>query len=164
MDQIDYKILKALQENARETASNISKQIHLSVSAVIERIRKLEENHVIDKYTIIVDEKKVGNMMSAIMEVELEKPMYYDMFAEAIQNMDSVVSCYYVTGSMDLLLKVACNSPEELDQIHRKIMELPGIKDTRTHVVLKNVKNVYSAIRMPENTEKNKETERRNQL
>ena len=75
-------------------------------------------------------------------------------FAEAIQEMDSVVSCYYVTGSMDLLLKVACNSPEELDQIHRKIMELPGIKDTRTHVVLKNVKNVYSAIRKPTDPQK----------
>lgn len=154
MDQIDYKILKALQENARETASNISKQIHLSVSAVIERIHKLEESHVIDKYTIIVDEKQVGNLMTALMEVALEKPMYYDGFADAIQEMDSVVSCYYVTGSMDLLLKIACNSPEELDQIHRKIMELPGIKDTRTHVVLKNVKNVYSAIRKPKSPEK----------
>ena len=107
MDQIDYKILKALQENARETASNISKQIHLSVSAVIERIHKLEENHVIDKYTIIVDEKQVGNLLTALMEVALEKPMYYDGFADAIQEMDSVVSCYYVTGSMDLLLKIA---------------------------------------------------------
>ena len=154
MDQIDYKILKALQENARETASNISKQIHLSVSAVIERIHKLEENHVIDKYTIIVDEKQVGNLLTALMEVALEKPMYYDGFADAIQEMDSVVSCYYVTGRMDLLLKIACNSPEELDQIHRKIMELPGIKDTRTHVVLKNVKNVYSAIRKPKSPEK----------
>ena len=58
MDAIDYKILKILQKNARETASNISKEIHLSVSAVIERIRKMEETGVIKEYTIIVDEKK----------------------------------------------------------------------------------------------------------
>ena len=64
MDAIDYKILKILQKNARETASNISKEIHLSVSAVIERIRKMEETGVIKEYTIIVDEKKTGNEMS----------------------------------------------------------------------------------------------------
>lgn len=149
MDQIDYRILKALQANARETASNISKEIHLSVSAVIERIHKLEENHVIDKYTIIVDENKVGNIMTALMEVALEKPVYFDAFSEAIQKMDNVVSCYYITGNMDLILKIACESPEELEQIHRKIMGLEGIKDTTTHVVLKDVKNVYSAIRKP---------------
>lgn len=65
MDAIDYKILKILQKNARETASNISKEIHLSVSAVIERIRKMEETGVIKEYTIIVDEKKTGNEMTA---------------------------------------------------------------------------------------------------
>ena len=73
MDAIDYKILKILQKNARETASNISKEIHLSVSAVIERIRKMEETGVIKEYTIIVDEKKTGNEMTALMEVSLEQ-------------------------------------------------------------------------------------------
>lgn len=72
MDAIDYKILKILQKNARETASNISKEIHLSVSAVIERIRKMEETGVIKEYTIIVDEKKTGNEMTALMEVSLD--------------------------------------------------------------------------------------------
>ena len=84
MDNIDYKILKILQKNARETASNISKEIHLSVSAVIERIRKLEESRIIREYTIIVDEKKTGNDMIALMEVSLEHPRYFDHFAEAL--------------------------------------------------------------------------------
>ena len=77
MDAIDYKILKILQKNARETASNISKEIHLSVSAVIERIRKMEETGVIKEYTIIVDEKKTGNEMTALMEVSLEHPKFF---------------------------------------------------------------------------------------
>ena len=82
MDAIDYKILKILQKNARETASNISKEIHLSVSAVIERIRKMEETGVIKEYTIIVDEKKTGNEMTALMEVSLEHPKFFDSFAD----------------------------------------------------------------------------------
>ena len=150
MDSIDYKILKLLQRNARETASNISKEIHLSVSAVIERLRKLEENRVIQEYTIIVDEKRTGNDMIALMEVSLEHPRYFDAFAEAIQKMDTIVSCYYQTGDFDLLLKIACRSSDELEEIHREIMSLEGVSDTRTHVVLKTVKNIYSAVRKPE--------------
>ena len=137
MDNIDYKILKILQKNARETASNISKEIHLSVSAVIERIRKLEENKII-------------NAMTALMEVSLSNPKYFDGFANAIRGMDTIVSCYYQTGEFDLLLKICCESGDELEQIHRDIMSLDGVSDTRTHVVLKNVKNIYSAIRKPE--------------
>ena len=150
MDSIDYKILKILQKNARETASNISKEIHLSVSAVIERIRKLEESRVIQEYTIIVDEKRTGNGMTALMEVSLDHPRYFDSFAEAIRRMDTIVSCYYQTGDFDLLLKLACRSSDELEEIHREIMSLDGVSDTRTHVVLKTVKNIYSAIRKPE--------------
>lgn len=79
MDAIDYKILKILQKNARETASNISKEIHLSVSAVIERIRKMEETGVIKEYTIIVDEKKTGRDDRAV-EDSLEHPKFFDQF------------------------------------------------------------------------------------
>ena len=144
MDAIDYKILKILQKNARETASNISKEIHLSVSAVIERIRKMEETGV------IVDEKKTGNEMTALMEVSLEHPKFFDSFADAIQKLEYIVSCYYQTGDFDLIIRISCHSSDELEEIHRQVMSLPGVDATRTHVVLKNVKNIYSAIRRPD--------------
>ena len=150
MDAIDYKILKILQKNARETASNISKEIHLSVSAVIERIRKMEETGVIKEYTIIVDEKKTGNEMTALMEVSLEHPKFFDSFADAIQKLEYIVSCYYQTGDFDLIIRISCHSSDELEEIHRQVMSLPGVDATRTHVVLKNVKNIYSAIRRPD--------------
>lgn len=140
MDAIDYKILKILQKNARETASNISKEIHLSVSAVIERIRKMEETGVIKEYTIIVDEKKTGNEMTALMEVSLEHPKFFDSFADAIQKLEYIVSCYYQTGDFDLIIRISCHSSDELEEIHRQVMSLPGVDATRTHVVLKNVK------------------------
>jgi Lrp/AsnC family leucine-responsive transcriptional regulator len=151
MDQVDYKILKLLQANARETASSISKKIHLSVSAVIERIRKLEESGVIREYTIIVDDAHTGNALTALMEVSLENPRYYEEFSGMMQDMECIVSCYYQTGDFDLLLKISCSSADELERIHRQIMSLEGVKDTRTHVVLKTVKNIYSAIRQPGN-------------
>ncbi|NRW34521.1 DNA-binding Lrp family transcriptional regulator [Clostridium beijerinckii] len=57
MDKMDYKILKCLKSNARIRAASISNEIHLSVSAVLERIHKMEKNKVIQNYTIIVDQK-----------------------------------------------------------------------------------------------------------
>ena len=142
MDAIDYKILKILQKNARETASNISKEIHLSVSAVIERIRKMEETGVIKEYTIIVDEKKTGNEMTALMEVSLEHPKFFDSFADAIQKLEYIVSCYYQTGDFDLIIRISCHSSDELEEIHRQVMSLPGVDATRTHVVLKKCKKI----------------------
>lgn len=146
MDNIDYRILKMLQKNARETASNISKEIHLSVSAVIERIRKLEESGVIKNYTIVVDDKLTGNDMTAVMEVRLENPKYYAAFAEGLMEIDEIVSCYYLTGDFDFVMKISCGSADELEEVHRRLMLLEGISATRTHVVLKNVKNTYTAI------------------
>ena len=125
-------------------------EIHLSVSAVIERIRKMEETGVIKEYTIIVDEKKTGNEMTALMEVSLEHPKFFDSFADAIQKLEYIVSCYYQTGDFDLIIRISCHSSDELEEIHRQVMSLPGVDATRTHVVLKNVKNIYSAIRRPD--------------
>ncbi len=149
MDNTDYKILKILQENARETASSISKKIHLSVSAVTERIKKLEESGVIKSYTIVVDERKVGFAMTSLMEVRLENPKYYEGFAQAVADIEEIISCYYKTGEFDLLLKIGCDSGDELAEIHRKIMNVEGVLDTKTDIVVKNVKNSYSIIKQP---------------
>ena len=71
LDDIDYKIMRCLKRNAREKASAISEEISLSVSAVIERIRKLEAAGVITGYTAIFDQKQLGNDMTALREVSL---------------------------------------------------------------------------------------------
>ncbi len=156
MDGTDYKILKILQKNARETASNISKNIHLSVSAVIERIRKMEETGLIKNYTIVVDEKKTGGAMTMVMEVSLEHPKYFDAFAAAVQEVGNIVSCYYLTGDYDLLLKISYRDSQELEDIYNWIMSQAGVKDTRTHVVVKTVKNIYSSVLEPKKDREDK--------
>ena len=68
MDAIDYKILHCLKENARQKASAIGEEINLSVSAVLERIRKMEKCGLIEGYTVVLDQKQLGNDMTALME------------------------------------------------------------------------------------------------
>lgn len=141
MDNLDYKILECLKSNARIKASQISKEIHLSVSAVLERIKKMENNNIIKNYTITVDNNKLGNGTSALMEVSLDHPKFYESFTNVIEQNDKVVLCYYLTGEFDFMLKILCSSSEELEKIHRDIKSLEGVSRTKTYFILKDIKS-----------------------
>lgn len=146
MDILDYKILSLLKTNAREKASAISREIHLSVSSVIERIHKLETSGIIQSYAIITDEAAIGNDLTALMEISLEHPRFTENFVQYIKSNPNIVSCYYLTGEFDYMLKICCHSSKELEEIHREIKQQEGIRMTRTHYVLRTEKNIYTSL------------------
>ena len=146
MDKLDYQIINELRSNARQTASEISKTIHLSVSTVIERIRKLEKSGLIKSYTIITNDHQLGNEITVMMEVSMEHPKFNESFIESVNAHPNIVACYYLTGEFDFMLKICCRSSEHLEQIHNTIKDCPGVRATRTHYVLRTVKNIYSTV------------------
>ena len=151
MDSVDRSILGCLSENARQSATEISHKVHLSIAAVIERIRKLERQGVIRQYTIVTDQHKMGNDVSALMEVTLEHPKYYEEFAKAMENTPSVAACYYLTGDFDFLIQIYTRSSETLEQLHRVIKSVPGVSSTKTYFVLKEMKHGSCTDMCPEN-------------
>ena len=74
MDNIDIKILNLLKQNARMSASEIGEKINLSVSAVLERIKKLEKSGIIKQYTLILDPKLINKDVSAFISIGLDHP------------------------------------------------------------------------------------------
>jgi len=146
MDILDYKILECLRSNARQKASAIGEKINLSVSAVIVRIRKLENSGIITGYTVQVDMKKLGQDVTAFMEIGLEHPRYYDSFTAAIKDNPNIISCYYLTGDFDFLIKIVTDSSDSLELIHRQLKSLDGVSSTRTHFALKDIKNDLNMI------------------
>ncbi|MBQ3150174.1 MAG: Lrp/AsnC family transcriptional regulator [Clostridia bacterium] len=146
MDKLDFKVLSLLQKNARETASHIAESVSLSVSSVIERIKKLESTGVIEQYTVRINQEKIGMGLEALMEISLEHPMYYQTFTDFIKENKNVVACHYLTGEFDFLIRIYANDSDDLEQIHRAIKGFKGVSATNTHVVLKTVKNEYSYI------------------
>ena len=140
MDQIDVKILKCLQADARENASLISEKVGMSVSAVIERIRKMEASGLIERHTTVINNLKAGKDVSAIMQVELEHPRYNEAFREQVKDNREVLECYYVTGEFDFLLKVVTGNTESLERLLNNIKSIPGVKRTLTSVVLSTAK------------------------
>ena len=146
LDDTDRRILGCLQKNARIKASAISEEISMSVSAVLERIRKMEAAGIIEGYTTLVNQKAIGNDVAALMEVSLEHPRFYDSFCRTIGEFSSIVSCYYMTGDYDFMLRIVTDSSESLERIHRQIKSMEGVSATETHFVLKEVKDGLSPV------------------
>jgi len=142
MDALDTKILDRLTRDGRCRASALSRELGLSVSAVIERIRKLEAGGIIRGYAAVLDQKRLGNDISAWMEVSLEHPQHHDAFVARILDDPSVLTCHYLTGDFDFILRIVAPSSEALEAIHREIKGIPGVSSTKTHFELKAVKDV----------------------
>jgi len=141
MDQLDLDILNCLRENARLSASKISRQVNLSVSSVLERIHRMEEQGVIQRYTTIVDQAKLGRPLMMLMGVSIESPQYYERFEARIREEEDVIDCEYLTGNMDYLLRVTAESHQHLQNLHHRIAMMEGVSSITSYYVLKNVKD-----------------------
>ena len=136
MDLIDYKLLACLKENSRENATNIGAKINLSTSAVIERIKKLENSGVIEGYTTIVNQRALGRELMAFIYVSLEHPKYNEEFIRLVNENSSITECHYIAGDFDFILKVVTQKGNLLEEILNYIKSINGVSLTRTSVVL----------------------------
>ena len=146
MDRTDKKILRCLKENSRQTASRISGTIHLSVSAVIERIRKLERTGLIQKYTVVLNEKQLGNTLTVFVSLRLSHAKYHEAFEREILAYEDVCECHAIAGDMDYLLKIVTSSTSSLELIHQDLRRLPGVCGLKTLYVLSTVKHEYTVL------------------
>ena len=146
IDEINVKILNCLRENSRENASVISEKVGLSVSAVIERIKKLEANDLIKKYTVVLDKNKIGRDVIALMQITLDHPKYTENFISKVKANNDVLECHYLAGNYDFLIKICTNTTESVEKILNKIKAIEGVSKTTTMIVLSTVKNEYSVL------------------
>jgi len=147
LDKLDKAILRRLQENGRETYDLIGEAVGLSASAVLRRVKRLEETGVIERYVALVRPEAVGLGLTAYLNVRLEKlteshkrnPM--DVFRASVQTWPEVVECAALTGDMDYLLRVVV---EDMAHYSRFIMDTllkhPSVQDCKTSFVLDRVK------------------------
>lgn len=147
LDAVDKRILHLLQAQGRSTYDELSQAVGLSASAVLRRVKRLEEAGVIDGYVALLSPARVGLGLTAYINVRLEKhteshkrnPM--DLFAASVQAWPEVVECSALTGEMDFLLRVVVR---DMDHYSRFIMESllkhPSVQDCKTSFVLQRVK------------------------
>ena len=147
LDKLDRSILRSLQHNGRETYEVIGEQVGLSPSAVLRRVKRLEECGVIDRYVALVKPESVGLSLSAHLNVRLEKhseshkrhPM--DVFRASVQAWPEVVECVALTGEMDYFLRVVV---EDMAHYRAFVMDTllkhPSVQDCKTSFVMDRVK------------------------
>jgi Lrp/AsnC family leucine-responsive transcriptional regulator len=147
LDKLDQAILRRLQEDGRETYEVVGEKVGLSASAVLRRVKRLEEAGVIDRYVALVKPESVGIGLTAYLNVRLEKhtethkrnPM--DLFRSAVQAWPEVVECVALTGDMDYLLRVVVRDMAHYSRFMMEtLLRHPSVQDCRTSFVLERVK------------------------
>lgn len=143
LDEIDRKILAAVQHEGRITIQELADKVGLSSSPCARRVRMLEEAGVIKGYCAIVDQAKVGLPVSAFASIKLERQRedYLDKFAQAVARWPEVVDCYLMTGQYDYLMRIVVADLGAYEQfLKTKLTRLDGVASIETSFALGQVK------------------------
>ena len=144
----DGKILNLLQKDAKLTSREISEKIGMPITTVHNRIKKMEKNGIIKKYTAVVDNKKLGKGISAIVHIMMsskymaENESAQETIGKKLMLFPEVEECYIVTGESDLIIHIFAIDVEDLHGfLDRRLRKIGGIEKTITSIVLKKVEN-----------------------
>ena len=144
LDTKDKKLLILLQNDSKKTTKQLAGELDLSVTAVFERIKKLEKQQVIDKYVALVDKTKLHKSFIVLCHVRLaqHKKEYISQFEKEIIQFPEVLECFHVSGDHDYILKICVRDIEEYrDFMVSKLTNLQHIASTQSSFMIKEVKN-----------------------
>jgi DNA-binding Lrp family transcriptional regulator len=145
LNETDNKILKALLEDARFSSRQIAKNVGVSVGTVLSRVKKMEDDGIIKGYSVILDHEKLGYELTVITEVTVAKGKLVETETE-VAKISNVCSVYDVTGLTDAVIVAKFKSREDLGAFTKKLLNLPYVERTNTHVVLTTVKENFRLI------------------
>ena len=144
LDEIDKKLINLLQNNSKQTTKQLSLQLNLSVTAVYERIKKLENSNVIEKYVAIANKKKIEKSFLVFCHVKLlqHSKEYVITFEREILKLAEVSECFHVSGDYDYILKIYVKDMEEYRQFMvTKLTAIKYIGSTQSTFAIEEVKN-----------------------
>ncbi|MEJ2202025.1 MAG: Lrp/AsnC family transcriptional regulator [Desulfuromonadaceae bacterium] len=143
IDEIDHQILDILQSKARIPNAEIARQIGMAPSAVLERIRKLENQNIISGYEVRLNPDHFGQKLSAFVFVETDSPGCLNL-AEKLAGIAGVQEIHQVAGKDGYLMKLRVADTATLGRILRDhISSLDGVRNTHTQIVLATIKETW---------------------
>jgi Lrp/AsnC family transcriptional regulator, leucine-responsive regulatory protein len=144
IDKIDAKILRVLQKDGRISNLKLADAVHLSPTAVLERVKRLTRDGYILGYEARLNPDKLGAGMMVFVEVVLDRttPDVMNAFKAAVQVRPEILECHLVAGGFDYLLKTrVADVGAYRGLIGSVIWALPGVRETRTYAVMEEIKN-----------------------
>lgn len=143
-DVIDSKLLELLQKDSKQTNKELSNKLNLSVTAVYERIKKLEREGVIHNYVALVNKETVNKNFVAFCHIKLVQHTqdYVIKFEREVANLQEVVECFHISGDYDYLLKVIVSDMEDFREFMvNKLTSINHIGSTHSMFVINEVKH-----------------------
>ncbi len=140
LDQIDKQLIEYLQQDGRRTTSELAERVGMSVPAVAERIRKLQEQGVITGFSASVDPRKVGMDIGAFITVISESSAHYEDVIKRARAHPHILRCMSVTGEGSHLLEVRTENTGTLEKLLGEIQAWPGVNRTQTSMILSQLK------------------------
>ncbi|MFT4612703.1 MAG: Lrp/AsnC family leucine-responsive transcriptional regulator [Glaciecola sp.] len=144
LDAIDKKLLHFLQIDSKQTNKELSGKLNLSVTAVYERIKKLEREGIISKYVVLIDKKSVDKSFVTFCSIKLLQHTidYVVQFEKEVKQIDEVLECYHISGDYDYLLKVIVADMDEFREFMvKKLTSISHIGSTHSAFMISEVKH-----------------------
>ena len=147
IDAIDLNIMRALQENAKLTTRELAEKVNLSSTPVFERLKRLEREGYIKKYTAIIDadKLKMGFMVYCNVKLKNMNRQISDEFEQIIQTIPEVTECYNTSGNYDFMLKIHVADMQQYREfIYNKLGKIESLGTLESVFVMKEIKHNYS--------------------
>ena len=136
LDDLDVRLLDALQRNARSTFTELGQAVGLKAPAVHERVKRLEARGYIRAYSAQLDATRLGLNLVAFVSCYTSPDCAYDRFTRALSEMSEISEVHSVAGEETFLCKVVTRSTQHLDELLARLKATPGMARTRTTIVL----------------------------
>jgi Lrp/AsnC family leucine-responsive transcriptional regulator len=149
MDSTDKKLLQLLQEDTKKTTAALSTKLNLSVTAVYERIKKLEREGIIDKYVAILNRNKINKGFVVFCHIKLVQHSkdFLTKFESEVVQLTEVLECFHVSGDYDYILKVCVKDMEEYREFMvTKLTTLQHIGSTHSTFMIGEVKSTTAYV------------------
>lgn len=144
LDEKDRKLLLLLQTDSKKTTKELATELNLSVTAVFERVKKLEKQNVINRYVALIDRKAVQKDFIVLCHVKLSqhRKEYITQFEQEIIRFPEVLECFHVSGDYDYILKICVKDIQDYREFMvTKLTNLQHIASTQSSFSIKEVKN-----------------------
>ncbi len=142
LDDIDRRILAALQVKGRMSNAELSEKVNLSPSACHRRVQRLEADGYIKDYVALLDARRLGVPTTVFVEIRLQGQAdeLLDAFEKAVARIPDVLECHLMAGTADYILKVVAENTEDFARIHRQhLARLPGAAQMQSSFALRTV-------------------------
>lgn len=142
LDATDREILRLLQHDGRMSNLALAERIHLSPSACLRRVQRLEAAGVIDRYVMLVNQAAVGKRTDLFVEISLQSQSEESLsaFEKAVMQCEGIMECAFMAGEIDYLLRVVVADPQDYERFYRRhLSRLPGVARIRTNFSLRTV-------------------------